>query len=87
MGLIHKKIPLNKYNLIIKSDGKDYKNNSIGYTINNNINIMREGIKNNSNDLYWKQKVYTIKEDLRNPENSKDLHDILEQFNLLDLLK
>ena len=83
MGTIHKKIPLNKYNFLISSTGKDYTNNSIGYTIYNNINIMRECIKSNSNDFYWKQKIYTIKEDLRNPENSKDLHDILEQFNLV----
>ena len=78
---------LKKEYLITNNNGKDYKNNSISYTIDNNINIMRECIKNNSNDFYWTQKKYTIKEDLRNPENSKDLHDILEQFNLLDLRK
>ena len=86
-GNIHKRIPLKKEYLITNNNGKDYKNNSISYTIDNNINIMRECIKNNSNDFYWTQKKYTIKEDLRNPENSKDLHDILEQFNLLDLRK
>ena len=86
-GNIHKRIPLKKEYLITNNNGKDYKNNSISYTIDNNINIMRECIKNNSNDFYWTQKKYTIKEDLRNPENSKNLHDILEQFNLLDLRK
>ena len=82
-GRIHKKISAKESNLITDSKKKDYKNNSLGYTITNNVNVMRECIKNNSNDFYWEQKVYTIKEDLRNPENSKDLHDILEQFNLL----
>ena len=86
-GNIHKRIFLKKEYLITNNNGKDYKNNSISYTIDNNINIMRECIKKNSNDFYWTQKKYTIKEDLRNPENSKDLHDILEQFNLLDLRK
>ena len=81
-GNIHKKIPLENANLITNKND-DFKNKHLGYTIDDYINIMKECIKNNSNEFYWKQEIYTIKEDLRNPKNSKKLLAVLEQFDLL----
>lgn len=86
-GNVYKEIPLNN-NLIEREDEKDkplfvrkgYRCNGIVFSINGDIDIMKECIQNKNNDAYYE--FYCPNEDLRYFKNRDILKKVLKEFNL-----
>ena len=61
---------------------KEYKNESIGFGLRVNEKLINDCITSDSNDPYWKQDYFYIREDLRNPANAKIRRRIFRYFGI-----
>lgn len=75
-GLVYKEIPL-AGNTVIGSG--DFKNNSIGFGLRIDKNILEACIREDSNEPYW-ENVRSIDKDVRNPKYKKELAEIMKQM-------
>ena len=83
-GDIHKEIEYNN-NVISRDDESiinNFRNNSIGYTVDLNEEIIKKCLVENSNEPFWNYYKYKKMYDLRSPENKEYLLKILKQFDL-----
>ena len=81
-GNIHREIPYTP-NLLIGN----FINNGIGFSVFNNIDVIKKCIKENSNIPYWDSQNWLSKEDLRSPVNRENLKLVLKQMDLEYLLE
>lgn len=93
-GMINKVIPYNGNNLIRREDeyennlpNYDFRNSSSGFNITNDIETIKECIKEDSNNPYWEHYKYIALSDLRAPINKEKLKLVLKQMELEDLFK
>ena len=61
---------------------KEYKNESIGFGLRVNEKLINDCIASDSNDPYWKQDYFYIREDLRSPANAKIRRRIFRYFGI-----
>ena len=92
--MINKVIPYNGNNLIRREDeyennlpNYDFRNSSSGFNITNDIETIKECIKEDSNNPYWEHYKYIALSDLRAPINKEKLKLVLKQMELEDLFK
>lgn len=81
-GNIHREIPYTP-NLLIGN----FINNGIGFSVFNNIDVIKKCIKENSNIPYWNSQNWLSKRDLRSPVNRENLKLVLKQMDLEYLLE
>ena len=93
-GFIHKEIPYTGNNLIKNDIDKnssglaysDFKNNSIGWSFQNDIETIKKCIKENSNNPYWEHYEFDATVDLRSPQNKNKRKQVLKQMDVIYLL-
>lgn len=89
-GLIYLEKPYVKEQLIVPNHCKsgdilcNFLNNGVGFLVLNDLITMKKCIDQHSNQPYWDK--YCNRLDLRNPRYHKELVQVLEQFDLLELL-
>lgn len=84
-GKIYREIDYTKDKLIKKDDPNiitNFKNNSIGFNVDINEEIIKKCISENSEKSYWENSRYYRKNDLRHPKNKEYLYKVLKQFDL-----
>lgn len=88
-GCIYKEMEL-KNNIIKKESSNiinDFINNSIGFNVNIDREVLEKVCKEKTNKAYWEYYKYKADSDLRSPQNKKYLFEVLKQFNLEELYK
>ena len=65
----------------------NFINNGIGFSVFNNIDVIKKCIKENSNIPYWNSQNWLSKRDLRSPVNRENLKLVLKQMDLEYLLE
>lgn len=64
----------------------DFRNNSVGFSLNVRLPVLLECIRQGSNAPYWAQNNWYTRRDLRNPEFSAEREAICRQFGIDSLI-
>jgi len=64
----------------------DFRNNSVGFSLNVRLPVLLECIRQGSNAPYWAQNNWYTRRDLRNPELSAERESICRQFGIDSLI-
>ncbi len=78
-GKVYQEFPLGKWKPIGKK-GENYINNSVGWGLDLNKNVIEQCIAKNSNQPYWEQEQFDFAGDLRNPKNRKIYRKLMKQM-------
>ena len=94
-GLIHIQKPLSHFdkhltavNTFVPEDSPSrithnaHAKNGIGFHLDIDKDTLKDCIRNENNEAYWNQKIYKMKNDLRNPINASIKKEIFQEFGM-----